>query len=51
MCGWGADVRRSGDHRDAWRSGSESRDGQHRGHGSLWLHTHTHTHTRAVRTA
>lgn len=35
MCGRGADVRSSGDDGDSWRSGSESRERQHRGHGSL----------------
>ncbi len=42
MCGWGADVRSSGDDGDSWRSGSECREGQHRGYGSLWLHKHKH---------
>lgn len=41
MCGWGADVGSSGDDGDPWRSSSEGREGQHRGHGSLWLHKHT----------
>lgn len=46
MCGWGTDVWSSGDDRDSWRSGSEGREGQHRGYRSLWLHKHTDTQPR-----